>query len=49
MATARIDRMMKELRAEPSLQFFEWLFDLLGLGHETVELPAAPLELKKAA
>ena len=31
MAHARIDRMVKELNAEPSFQFFGSLFGLLGL------------------
>ena len=28
MANARIDRMLRELHSEPSLQFFQGLFDL---------------------
>ena len=31
MNNARIDRMLRELHAEPSLQFFESLFSLTGI------------------
>ena len=32
MSNARIDRMVRELNSEPSLQFFQSLFGLIGLG-----------------
>ena len=32
MNSARTARMIRELQSEPSTQFFQWLFTLLGLG-----------------
>ncbi len=32
MNDARTARMIRELQSEPSTQFFQWLFTLLGLG-----------------
>jgi len=32
MSNARIDRMVRELNSEPSSQFFQKLFGLVGLG-----------------
>ncbi len=32
MSNARIDRMVRELNSEPSSQFFQHLFGLVGLG-----------------
>ncbi len=32
MSNARIDRMLRELNADPSAQFFQKLFGLVGLG-----------------
>lgn len=50
MATVRIERMMRELHAEPPLRFFEWMFDLLGLGRgDEVALRPMPVEVQKPA
>ena len=35
MATARIDRMLRELDCDPSHQFFSTLFGLVGLARQT--------------
>lgn len=35
MASARIDRMVRELNSEPSSQFFQHLFGLIGLGKDS--------------
>ena len=43
MANARIDRMVRELNSEPSSQFFQHLFGLVGLGKETAKPKAQPL------
>ncbi len=32
MSNARIDRMVRELNSEPSVQFFQGFFGLIGLG-----------------
>jgi hypothetical protein len=32
MSTARTTRMLRELHSEPTAQFFQWAFTLLGLG-----------------
>ena len=32
MTNARIDRMVRELNSDPSCQFFQQLFGLVGLG-----------------
>ena len=32
MSSVRTARMIRELQSEPSTQFFQWLFTLLGLG-----------------
>ena len=44
MSNARIDRMVRELNSEPSSQFFQKLFGLVGLG----EAPAKPVAGKSA-
>jgi hypothetical protein len=36
MSNARIDRMVRELNSEPSVQFFQSLFGLIGLGEPPV-------------
>jgi hypothetical protein len=54
MANARIDRMVRELNSEPSSQFFQHLFGLVGLGKDSLAQPAArqsgiPASLLKTA
>ena len=55
MANARIDRMVRELNSEPSSQFFQHLFGLVGLGKDSNEAPreardfAIPRSLLKIA
>ena len=51
MATARIDRMVRELNSDPSSQFFQHLFGLVGLGAQRAnpaprefEIPASILK-----
>jgi hypothetical protein len=39
MTNARIDRMLRELNSEPSSQFFQRLFGLVGLGNEPRQAP----------
>jgi hypothetical protein len=34
VSNARIDRMLRELQAEPAAQFFQSLFGLIGLGKD---------------
>ena len=37
MSNARIDRMVRELNSEPSSQFFQHLFGLVGLGADSTK------------
>ena len=46
MANARIDRMVRELNSEPSSQFFQHLFGLVGPGKDST---AAPREARDFA
>jgi hypothetical protein len=47
MSNVRVERMMKELQAEPSLQFFEWMLDIALPARRHAEL--APVECVVAA
>ena len=56
MANARIDRMVRELNSDPSCQFFQRLFGLVGLGMEPrrqtaareINIPASLLKIAAA-
>jgi len=39
MNNARIDRMLRELRCDPSHQFFSAFFGIIGLGRTPVAVP----------
>jgi len=48
MNNARIDRMLRELRCDPSHQFFSAFFGIIGLGKTPVDAPqeaAIPVSL----
>jgi hypothetical protein len=45
MSNARIDRMVRELNSEPSSQFFQSFFGLIGLGKAPV---AAKLQSRES-
>ncbi|HEY2627932.1 MAG TPA: hypothetical protein VGI57_02335 [Usitatibacter sp.] len=47
MANARIDRMLRELHSEPSLQFFQDLFALRPAQSPVPMEPAIPASLLK--
>ncbi|HUL55585.1 MAG TPA: hypothetical protein VLT60_01215 [Usitatibacter sp.] len=49
MANARIDRMLRELHTEPSLQFFQGFFDLAPAKPPVPSEPAIPVSLLKHA
>ena len=42
MSNARIERMVRELNAEPSVQFFQQLFGLIGLGQSRKKAATTP-------
>jgi len=47
MANARIERMLKELHTEPSLQFFQGFFELRPTTPAVPTEPAIPVSLLK--
>jgi hypothetical protein len=47
MANARIDRMLRELHSEPSLQFFQDLLKLRPAQAQVPTEPAIPVSLLK--
>jgi hypothetical protein len=49
MANARIDRMVRELQSEPSLQFFQRFFQLDRPAAQRSSQPAIPVSLLKHA
>lgn len=52
MGNVRVDRMMKELQAEPSLQFFQWILDVAlsaPAKRGAERAPVSMMHLEKAA
>ena len=52
MSNVRIDRMTKELQAEPSLQFFQWILDVAlsaRANRGAARAPVSMMHLEKAA
>ena len=49
MANARIDRMLRELQSEPSLQFFQGFFELSPAPAKIPAEPAIPVSLLEHA